>query len=195
MGCLFDAFAGSFLTPFFFFLARFFTVFFFESVLSPRFGLWGCLLAWIPLESQNQRIFWSRRIFRALLHSYYEGRAKKMTKKYDGNKKQKKYSPEMSSKKASREPPKRASKMGPEGDPKRMFSRACCGACLGRSGHLVAPSIMRSSTPGPGPTTMTTTVTQSLRPERIFGSPPPPQQGEHGGQVRPAPTQHLPSPS
>jgi len=70
MGCLFDAFAGSFLTPFFFFfLARFFTVFFFESVLSPRFGLWGCLLAWIPLESQNQRIFWSRRIFRALLHS------------------------------------------------------------------------------------------------------------------------------
>ena len=54
---------------FFFFWARFFTVFFFESVLSPRFGLWGCLLAWIPLESQNQRIFWSRRIFRALLHS------------------------------------------------------------------------------------------------------------------------------
>ena len=100
--------------------------------------------------------------------------SKKYVEKYVGPKKDKKYGPETPSEKPSREAPKRASKWAPEGDPKGTFSRACCRACLELSRHLVAPSIMSSSTPGPGPMTMTTTMTmdlhtQSLRPEMIFG--------------------------
>ena len=76
------------------------------------------------------------------------------------------------------EAPKRGSKMDPEGDPKGTFSRDRCVACLERSRQLVAQSIMRRTSTGLGPMAMPM-FTQSHRPEMIFGSSPPTQQGEH----------------
>ena len=76
------------------------------------------------------------------------------------------------------EAPKRGSKMDPEGNPKGTFSRDRRAACLERSRQLVAQSIMRRTSTGLGPMAMPM-FTQSHRPEMIFGSSPPTQQGEH----------------
>ena len=94
--------------------------------------------------------------------------SKKYVEKYVDQKKHKKYGPETASKKASRGGAKKRVKMDPEGDPKGTFSRARCVACLERSRQLVAQSIMRRTSTGPGPMTMTM-FTQSHRPEFIFG--------------------------
>ena len=104
--------------------------------------------------------------------------SKKYVEKYVGPKKQKKYGLETASKKASRGGAKKRVKMDPEGDPKGTFSRARCVACLERSRQLVAQSIMRRTSTGLGPMAMPM-FTQSHRPEMIFGSSPPTQQGEH----------------